>query len=49
MQGCSHSLPLSVAQVQQEIVGDPKIGVFTMGTVSMKKYAVTIQGMVHVK
>ena len=48
---CSYNLPLSVAHVKLEIVGDPKIRVFTIVTVSMKNvlcYYHTRQGTCEV-
>ena len=46
--GCFLNLPHSVAHIQEEIVGDPRIGMFTIVTVINEEYFITIQGMRHV-
>ena len=40
--GCFHNLPLSVAHIQEEIVGDPKIGLFAIVTVINEEQFITI-------
>ena len=43
--GCFHNLPLSVAHIQEEIVGDPRIGMSAIVTVINEEYFITIQSM----
>ena len=43
--GCFHNLPLSVAHIQEEIVGDPRIGMFAIVTVINEEYFFTIQSL----
>ena len=48
-QSCLYNLPLSVAHVQPEIVGDPKKRVITIVTVSIKDVLyITMRGRVYV-
>ena len=49
VKSCLYNLPLSVAHVQPEIVGDPKIRVFTIVTVINEKHAITIQGKGYIR
>ena len=42
VQSCSYNSPISVAHIQLEIVGNPKVRVFTIVTVIKEKHAMLL-------